>query len=462
MLEVMEEKDTYISNFARFEREPANPARAWLQRIRKAGIARFSALGFPTVHDEEWRNTNVSAIAKVPFASVAERGEPCVRPALKSLEGVSAKTLKEFTFHTSNNIQLVFVNGRFCKEFSNTNALPAGVKAGSLAAALNTEGNLVETHLGKYAEFENHAFVALNTAFIEDGAFIHIAKGTVVEAPIHLMFVSTELCEASVAYPRNLILAESDSKAAIVESYIGLGAGSNTYLTNTVTELVAGKNAVVEHYKLQRESIDAFHVATLQIHQDRGSNVTSFSIALGGALVRNEVNAVLDGENCECTLNGLYVLNHEQLVDNHTLIDHAKPHCASHELYKGVLDGKSRGVFNGRILVRPDAQKTDAKQTNKTLLLSEDSQINTQPQLKIYADDVKCTHGATIGQLDKDAIFYLRSRGIGENDARGILTFAFANDVVSRIKCAPVKAVLEDIVASVLRLPHTAEKCPRI
>jgi Fe-S cluster assembly protein SufD len=278
---------------------------------------------------------------------------------------------------------------------------------------------------------------------LEDGAFIRIAKGVVLDAPIYLTFLSMPGQDPTVAHPRNVIVAGADSQAAIIETY--LGCGEQPYFTNPVTELVAGENAVIDHYKLQTESEQAFHVATLQAQLGRGTNFRSHSISLGGALVRNDVNAVLS-EGAECTLNGLYLAAGEQHIDNHTCIDHAKPHGTSHELYKGILDGRSTAVFNGKILVRKDAQKTDAKQTNKNLVLSEESVINTKPELQIHADDVRCTHGATIGQLDAEAIFYLQSRGIGRADARNLLIYAFARDIVDRIKVEPLREQLEQML----------------
>ena len=245
-------------------------------------------------------------------------------------------------------------------------------------------------------------------------------------------------------------MAGANTQAKIVESYVGLD--NAVYFTNAVTEIVAGENSVIDHYKLQRESVQAFHVATLQIQQARSTSFSTHSISMGGALVRNDVNAVLDGEGCESVLNGLYLVRGQQHVDNHTTIEHAKPHCSSRELYKGVLDEKARGVFNGRIIVRPGAQKTDSKQTNKNLLLSEEALVNTNPQLEIYADDVKCTHGATIGQLSADALFYLRSRGISLETARNLLTYAFASDITGRIKIEPIRRELENVLFS--RLPQ--------
>src|SRR5262249_887706 len=273
-----------------------------------------------------------------------------------------------------------------------------------------------EPHLARHARFQTNAFTALNTAFIRDGACVLVPKGKTLTEPIHLLFVSSTFGEGAVAHPRNLIVVGPSSQITLVEEYVALD--ESVYFSNAVTEVVAGENAVIDHYKVQRESREAFHIATVQVHQERSSNFSCHSIGLGGGLARTDINVMLDGEGCECVLNGLYLATGHQLIDNHTRIDHAKPHCTSHELYKGILDGKGRGVFNGKIYVHQDAQKTDAKQTNQTLLLSDDAVINTKPQLEIFADDVKCTHGATVGQLDDNAIFYLRSRGIDAAAAR--------------------------------------------
>ncbi|MGH7429263.1 MAG: Fe-S cluster assembly protein SufD, partial [Candidatus Methylomirabilaceae bacterium] len=347
----------------------------------------------------------------------------------------------------------VFVNGRYSPQLSSFRSLSKGVTAGSLAAALETDPTSLEPHLTRYARHEEHPFVALNTAFIEDGAFVHVPKGQVLNEPIHLLYVSTAGGTPGVSHPRNLIVVDDESQAMVVESYVGLGR--DVYFTNAVTEIVGGRNTVIDYCKLERESEGAFHIATLQARLDRNSTFTSHAIDLGGALVRNDLNAVLAAEGVECTLNGLYMTKGQQHVDNHTRIDHVKPHCNSRELYKGVLDGRSRGVFNGKIYVHKDAQKTDAKQTNKNLLLSENAVINTKPQLEIYADDVKCTHGSTIGQIDQDALFYLRSRGIGRQTARSLLTYAFASEMINRIRIAPIRVQLETLL--VTRLPEASQ-----
>lgn len=450
--ESKQNQDAYFASFTELEKR-ARAGPEWVHRIRKEALEQFGELGFPNTHQEDWKYTNVAPLTKIPFELA---GPEAAR--------LSAKQLERAPFTGFGRNRLVFVNGRFSRELSHTDALPQGVKAGSLGEAL-ASGGVLEEHLARHASFQNHAFVALNTAFIEDGAFVWIPKGVVLEEPIHLLFVSTpngrplgpfQLDKAAnhhdlnregivgtalVSHPRNLIVAERESQASIIESYVGLGDGA--YFTNAVTELVAGESAVVEHYKLQQESERAFHIATLRVNQARSASVVDHSVALGSLLARNDVNAVLDGEGGECILNGLYHTTGTQHVDNHTVMDHAKPHCGSREFYKGILDGHSSGVFNGGIVVRKDAQKTDAKQSNKNLLLSADAVINTKPQLEIYADDVKCTHGATIGQIDQDAIFYLRTRGIDLKDARDLLTYAFTNDVLARMKVEAVRKQVE-------------------
>jgi Fe-S cluster assembly protein SufD len=321
----------------------------------------------------------------------------------------------------------------------------------SLAEALREHPGQVEPHLARHARYQDQPFIALNTGFVWDGAFVAVGRGVALDRPVHLVFASTASAEPTMSYPRALVVAETSSRLTLVESYVGLE--EDAYLTDAVTEVVLGENAKIDHYKLVREGGSAFHVGALQVHMARSSTFRSHFVTLAGGWVRNEARAVLDGEGCECTLNGLYLAAGRQHVDNHTVIDHARPHCASHELYKGILDGHAHGVFNGKIFVRQDAQKTDAKQTNQTLLLSDDATIDTKPQLEIFADDVKCTHGATVGQLDADSIFYLQSRGIGREAARALLTYAFANDIVRRIDVEPVRARLEESLLARQNLP---------
>jgi len=445
MFVVKENEGPYLSSFTALEQKLAASTPSWVHAIRKAAIGSFAELGFPTTHDEEWKYTSVAPITNISF-----------QPAPDGLTGSLAEKTWRLPLAALGCSRLVFINGHYCRGLSTPETLPKGVKAGSLAAALVDDGTLLEGHLARYTDYRDHAFVALNTAFLEDGAFVEIPKGLVLEKPIHLLYISDAGGQPTVSHPRNLIVAGRQSQVAIIESYVGLA--EEMYFTNAVTELVAGEGAVVGYYKVQQESTPAYHYARVQIHQERSSNVSTHSIALGGLLAREEVRTVLGGEGAEATLNGLYVITGQQHVDNHTTIDHAKPHCNSRELYKGVLEGKSTGVFNGKIIVRKDAQKTDSKQSNKNLLLSEDAVINTKPQLEIYADDVKCTHGATIGQIDPEAIFYLRSRGIGQSEARNLLTHAFANDILGRIKYEPLRQWLEGTLFRRLTKDHGVEE----
>ena len=313
-----------------------------------------------------------------------------------------------------------------------------------LARSIGESADVVESHLTRAAAADRYAFTALNTAFLLDGAFVFVPAGVIVDAPIHCVFMSTAEEQPTAAHPRVLVVIGAGSRATIVESYSG--RGSSAYFTNAVTEVFAGENATVDHYKLQQENAAAAHIGALYLRAERHAKVSCHSINLGGSLVRNDVVAVLDGEGGECALNGLclYLADDRRVVDNHTTIDHAKPHCGSREIYKGILADHARAVFNGKIIVRPDAQKTDAKQTNKALLLSEDAQINTKPQLEIFANDVKCTHGAAIGQMDDEAIFYLRARGLDEPEARRMLIRAFAGDVLGRMPIEALGARLDE------------------
>jgi Fe-S cluster assembly protein SufD len=344
----------------------------------------------------------------------------------------------------------VFVNGRYAPRLSILKEIPPGVRAGSLAKMLAWDPKSVERHLGRYAKPGMSPFTALNAAFLQDGAFIEVPSQTVVEHPIHVLFVSTFHPKPVVSYPRNLIVVGPEAQVTVTESYAGLDEG--LYFTDAVTEAVVGEAARLDHYKLQRESEKAFHVGALQIQQERASVVSDTSISFGGALVRNDLNAWFGGEGGELSLYGLYSTHGTQHVDNHTRIDHAKPACTSRELYKGILDGKSRGVFYGNVVVHKDAQKTNAVQTNRNLLLSKDALADSIPGLQILANDVKCRHGSTTGQLDESAVFYLRSRGLDPDAARALLTYAFAREIVDQIRVAAMHAVLSIQLAS--RLPY--------
>ena len=430
MIDLVEEKNGYIANFAQFERSLNGRTHSWLNAIRKDALARFDELGFPTTRDEQWRFTNVAPIARIPF-----------KPADPQANSLTISDISRYTVCEARCMQLVFLNGFYCENLSTVKFVPKGVRIISLAKAFETERALLEPMLSRSEVNRNNAFTALNTAFMADGAFVYVPANTVLKDPIHLLFLSTNQAEAAISVPRSLILLQNGSQASIVESYAGLGSG--LYFTNSVTEVHVGENCVADHYKLQRESDAAFHIANVQVNQGRDSSYSSHSLSLGGSLVRNNINVLLDGTGADCELNGLYVTKGHQHVDNHTAIDHSKPNCVSRELYKGILDDASSGVFNGRIVVRKDAQKTNARQTNKNLLLSKGAGINTTPQLEIFADDVKCTHGATIGQLNEEELFYLRSRGIDRDAARTLLAYAFASELLGAVKIKPIQCQID-------------------
>jgi len=406
----------------------------WVESLRRNAYARLQKIGYPTARTEDWRFTNVNPLIEKDFTLPTQ-----VEDADIDLASLGCSD-------AIPGSRLVFVNGLASPRLNRIGVMPKGFHVGTLSQALANDGRsnaagVVESHLGRYADSERLAFTAQNTAFFQDGGLIVVPDHAIAEEPIHLVFINI----ASVAtMPRNLIVVGKNAQARIVEWH--LGASGVTNFANAVTEIIADESAVVDHVKLQRESRAAYHIANTQVVLQSKANFTTHYIGLGGLLLRNEVRVRFAGEHAEATVNGLYVGEGKQHHDNHTVIDHATPNCASHELYKGVLDGNSQGVFNGKIFVRKDAQKTDAKQTNKVLLLSEGATINTKPQLEIFADDVKCTHGATVGQLDENQVYYLRSRGIGLEEARRILTFAFANDIVSRIKLEPIRDELERLI----------------
>ncbi len=445
-------RDWYLRAFETFERSLNGESASPLHAIRRQAITRFADLGFPTTKNEEWRFTDLSSLVKVPFGPPPDGGS------------VTAGDVRKLSTAAVAGARLVWVNGRYAPQLSELpeNLRSAGpIEVGTLAGAMDgsvgentSRAGLIERHLARHASYTDDPFTALSTAFLRDGALVVLPDRFVLREPLHLMFLSTADGEPFVTHPRSLIIAGRNCEASIIETYAGLGR--NTYFTNAVTEIVLGENSTLEVDSVQQESDRAFHVGTIHAHLDRSSTLTSTAVSFGGALVRNNVAVVLDGEGAECRLNGLYVASGTQHMDNHTAIDHAKPHCSSHELYKGILDGNSRGVFNGKIFVRKDAQKTDAKQTNKNLVLSESASIDTKPQLEIFANDVRCTHGATIGQLEDESIFYLRSRGLDEKAARLLLISAFAGEVIERIGVETLQATLGDLVPGLLRMNHAA------
>jgi Fe-S cluster assembly protein SufD len=431
------ELETYLDSFKKFENGAGGPA--WLRPVRKAAIERSTALGFPTVRDEDWKFTNVSPIARASFSPAAAAGA-----------GVTLDDLKKFVFRGQESARLVFLNGHYSAELSDTCAQPGGVIACSLAQSMELNHDLVELHLTKHLDYENDFFSALNTAFVEDGGFVYVPKGTVIERPVHLIYVSTESPVPHVTHPRNLIVVGEAAEAAVVEEYVSLGG--DEYFTNAVTEVVADEGAVLEHYRIQRESTGAFNVGTVRVQQARSSNVACHGVLVGGALVRNNVHLVLAGEGADCLINGVFMPGGKQHIDNFIWVEHASPNCDSRQFYNGILKERASGVFSGRIVVHEDAQKTDAKQTNRNLLLSDDAQVDSKPQLEIYADDVKCTHGATIGQLDDDAIFYMRARGVPEETARTLLLFGFAAENLERMRQQPIRRYVVDLITD--WLPH--------
>lgn len=438
----------YLEIFSSFEKSASGNGVPWLQNLRRQAFARFCEVGFPTTRVEDWRFTNVAAIAQTPFRLARKAGAPPSK-ALVEPYGISGAAC-----------QLAFLDGHFCAELSSIAHVPGGVRVNGLAKQIAEGPGEIEPHLGKYLNIQRDAFAALNTAFLEDGAYVHLRRGVVVEEPIYLLFVTTAQQTPTMAHPRNLIVAEEASQATVVEDYISLDEG--VAFCNTVTELIAGEDAVVSHYMIERENTKSFNVSTLRIQQGRSASTASHSVLLGGALVRNNVHPVLAGEGGECLINGLFIGNGRQHLDNYMLVEHASAHCSSRQFYNGILDDHAHGVFHGRIVVHKDAQKTDAKQTNRNLLLSDEAQIDTKPQLEIFADDVKCTHGATIGQIEENALFYLRSRGIDEVSARRLLLLAFAGECLDRMKEGPARSHVERLIHQhLMRLAESSRGASR-
>jgi len=418
---------------------------AWVAQTRRDALERFQSEGFPTSHHEAWRYTNVRSILKQSFTpSVAQRDD--------AVEIDHEK----LSITPAVGPRLVFVNGHLSPQLSTLDDIDAGVRARSLAAALNNDPDSVKPYLARQTPKRAHGFTIFNTAFAGDGALIELDAGVKPTQPIELLYIVTTPTPGALAQPRNLLIAGANSEAQIVERYIG--PDGDAYFTNAVTEIVLQQGAHLGHYKLQEEGDKAFHIGGLFVRHETGSRLYAHSISIGGSLVRNDVHVVLGAPHSECVLNGLYVAGGRQHVDNHTHIDHAEPDTNSSEVYKGIVDGRARAVFQGRVVVHKDAQRSDAHQSNKNLLLSRNAEVDTKPQLEIYADDVACSHGATIGQLDPDAVFYLRSRGVAEEAARGLLTYAFANDVVEKIQITTLRERLESVIATKLLQRESVEE----
>ncbi len=415
-----------------FAASASESAPAPLTTLRAAGAEAFARLGFPTTRSEDWKYTSVSAIANTPFVAAQER-------AVGTLD---AAALAPYTFGGAWPL-VVFLNGRYAPALSSIGALPDGVRVMDLASAAVQEPELLARHLGVAAPADRDGFTALNAAFAGEGVLIHVAKEMVTDVPVHILHVTDANGAGVMSHARHLLVAERHAKASVIESYVSLADVS--YFTNSVVEVSVDDGATLQLLRIQRESPTAFHVGTVEARQGRDSHFMAFTFQTGAALSRSNVFTVLAGEGCGTTLNGLYMLGGTQHGDHQTRVEHVAPNCFSREAYKGLLDDASHGVFNGKVYVQPEAQKTDGKQTNNTLLLSKEAQIDTKPQLEIFADDVKCTHGATVGRIDETSLFYLKSRGVGQLLARQLLMYAFAADVLETIENEAVKEALEQL-----------------
>jgi Fe-S cluster assembly protein SufD len=433
MSALLAEQNIYATQFSEIVDRLPGRGLDWLGRLRKSAIERFIQLGFPTTRLEDWKYTNVAPIGRLTF-------RPALSPSKASVPDFLRSQVDLFP-----GPRLVFVDGVLDRNLSLNQYDDCGLQL-SLAESLGNpnQTSALEGHLGRYADTSNHAFVAWNTAFFADGAYVAIPAGTNVLRPIHLVFVSTGTDQPLATYHRNLIVADEGSRVALAEVFLSVPGAVN--LTNAVTEIVAGPNATVDYYKIECESSDSFHVTTVKANLGRDASLSSHIFSLGAALARNDLCVALAGEGSQCTLDGLFLVDGHRLVDNHTEIDHRKPHATSRELYKGILSGHAQGVFNGAIIVRKDAQKTDAVQHSKNLLLSDYAQINTKPQLEIRADDVRCAHGASIGQLDHEAIFYLKTRGVDDRAARQILIRGFAGEILDRVHIPDIRQQLETLL----------------
>jgi len=421
----------------------SSPVAPAVEGLRSLGRQALAERGFPTRREEDWKYTDVTPLVRRVFL-----------PVTAGLGGSPGEDqLDPFLYGSPAWPRLVFVDGRFDARLSQLPGVVPGLVAASLAEGLSGGCGSFERCLGQLARPGYSGFTAQNTAALREGAFVRISAGTRLDSPVHLLFLATQ--DGSGNYMRNVIVVEEEASAAFVETYASLGGGE--YFTNSVSEVFVGARAEVDCYRLQMESPSAYHVSHVEVRQEEGSRLSFTTVNTGGLLVRNDLNVLLAGERCEATLNGLTLVDGDRHVDNHTAIDHASPNCESHELYKAVLDGRSRSVFNGKIFVRPGAQKTDAKQTNRSLMLSPQATVNTKPQLEIFADDVKCTHGATVGQLRDEEVFYLRSRGMSEETARQLLTYGFANEIVERIRLQPVRAFLDRLQMSTLHTTFISE-----
>jgi len=427
------ETDAWLEAFEALEQSPPQGP-AWLLPLRKAGLAQFAKTGLPTLKDEDWRFTNVDPIRQL---------QP--NPALTRSD-LDATALNQITYphKDKDTIRLVLLDGHYQADLSDISKLPGEVTILSLAQAITEKGDSLEKHLGQYTYQNDNPFAALNTAFFQDGLYIHLPKKFQLDTPIHILNLASGDGSGAASFARHFIHAEAFSKCTILETYQAINDAA--YLSAPTSEFLVDDEAFIEHIKVQDESEKAFHIASIYANIGRAAHFHSHYLTLGGRISRNNIRTKLDGEGLEAVLNGLYLSDGDQLSDHHMIVDHAKPHCDSHEYFNGILDDRARGVFHGRILVQQIAQKTDAKQTNKNLLLSDDATADTKPQLEIYADDVKCTHGATIGQLDDEAIYYLRTRGVPKPVAKRMLVHAFAGEIIDRIGHDTLREELDELV----------------
>ena len=440
MAQALAKKDRYLADFQAFERNLKANEPAWVYQIRQHALSRFEELGFPTARrgNEKWKYTSVAPIANATFEY----------PFELDLDDVKAAEIRQLAPWDDSWLNLVFLDGRYCEALSTPRPQSEGALVTNLADMFLNDGNLAEKHLAQHATVEDDAFTALNTAFLNDGAFVHVPEGDSIQSPLHLLFVTTGRAQPTVSYPRTLVVAGPHSKHPIIESYVSLsGTGG---FTNAVTEIVLGEGAEVEHYRLLLDSPDSFHVGTTRVNQGADSIFSSASFARGAALARNNVEVLLDAPGSSCFMSGLYMTSGTQHIDNYINIDHAKPHTSSCLYYKGILDGKSKAVFGGTVLVRRDAQKADAQQTDKNLILSEDAEVDSKPSLLIYADDVKCGHGATAGHIDDDALYYMRSRGLDQQMSRRLLIHGFASEIIEGVRLEPIRDYLDRLFLGTL------------
>lgn len=429
MTAVAAAKESFLAGYDRGKERGSIDA-PWLRRMREEAFERFLERGFPTAREEDWKYTDVAAIRQGLFSPAA-----AIPPEIREEE------IGRLVPGSMDRHLVVFVNGNYSPGLSRLPTLPAGVQIGSLSAALRDDPGRLEPYFARFAGRRGNGFVDLNTALMEDGAFIHLPRGTSIPDPVHLLFVTAAGDQAVMTHPRILVAADEGTQATVVEHYVHCGAG--TYLTNAMTEIAAGRHAAITRYKIQEEGPDAYHIALVRAYQEAVSRYTSHSASFGGALSRNDVDVVLGGEGAECVLDGLSLGDGHQHLDTHVSVDHLKPRGTSRVLYGAILNGRARGVFGGKVVVHKDARKTDARQTSRNLLLSRGAEADSRPQMEIYADDVKCGHGATVGQLDEEKVFYLRSRGVDEAFARNLLTYAFASEVLDRFEILPIRREIE-------------------